>query len=127
MNIFTILALKSKRVKLLSSAWRHFENFFLLFLMITSFHMFFSVVYSQISHIGETIFLSKMVFNLNKDLRTIWKDIGQIFTQVQTVAKGTIYCTYRLTDGSTDETIYHCRPTFLITSEAVAAANHVYL
>ena len=30
MNVFTLLALKSKRIELLSSAWWHFEDFFLL-------------------------------------------------------------------------------------------------
>ena len=61
MNVFTLLALKSKRIKLLSSAWWHFEDFFLLFLMVTDFNVFFTVVWSQISREGETIFLSKMV------------------------------------------------------------------
>ena len=61
MNVFTLLALKSKRIELLSSAWWHFEDFFLLFLMVTDFNVFFTVVWSQIRHKGETIFLSKMV------------------------------------------------------------------
>ena len=41
MNVFTLLALKSKRIELLNSAWRHFEDFFKLFLMVTDFNMFF--------------------------------------------------------------------------------------
>ena len=61
MNIFTLLALKSKRIEPLSSAWWHFEDFFLLFLMVIDFNVFFIVVWSQIRHKGETIFLSKMV------------------------------------------------------------------
>ena len=61
MNVFTLLALKSKRIELLSSAWWHFEDFFFLFLMVIDFNVFFIVVWSQIRHKGETIFLSKMV------------------------------------------------------------------
>ena len=64
MNVFTLLALKSKRIELLSSAWWHFEDFFLLFLMVTDFNVFFTVVWSQIRHKGETIFLSKMVLSI---------------------------------------------------------------
>ena len=60
-NVFTLLALKSKRIELLSSAWRHFEDFFKLFSMVTDFNRGFQVVSSQISPIGETIFLTKMV------------------------------------------------------------------
>ena len=37
-NVFTLLALKFKQIELLSSAWRHFEDFFNLFLMITDFN-----------------------------------------------------------------------------------------
>jgi len=40
MNVFTLLALKSKRIELLSSAWWHFEDFFVLFLMVTDFNVF---------------------------------------------------------------------------------------
>merc|ERR1711911_542307 len=36
-NIFTLLALKSKQIELLSSAWRHFEGFFKLFPMVIDF------------------------------------------------------------------------------------------
>ena len=61
MNVFTLLALKSKRIELLSSAWRHFEDFFKLFPMVTDFNRFFKVVLSQISHIGGTFILAKMV------------------------------------------------------------------
>ena len=39
-NVFTLLALKSKRIELHSSAWRHFEDFFKLFLMVTDFNRF---------------------------------------------------------------------------------------
>ena len=46
MNVFTLLALKSKRIELLSSAWWHFEDFFLLFVMVTDFNVFFTVVWS---------------------------------------------------------------------------------
>ena len=60
-NIFTLLALKSKRIELLSSAWRHFEDFFKFFPMVTDFDRFFLVVSSQISHIGGTFILVKMV------------------------------------------------------------------
>ena len=61
MNVFTLLALKFKRIELLSSAWRHFEDFFKLFPMVTDFKWFFSVVLSQSSHIGGTFILAKMV------------------------------------------------------------------
>ena len=37
------------------------KKIFLLFSMVTDFSVFFSVVWSKISYIGETIFLSKMV------------------------------------------------------------------
>ena len=40
-NVFTLLALKSKRIELLNSAWRHFTDFFELFPMVTDFNMFF--------------------------------------------------------------------------------------
>ena len=60
-NVFTLLALKSKRIELLSSAWRHFEDFFKLFLMVTNFNEVYSVVLSQISHVGWTFILAKMV------------------------------------------------------------------
>jgi len=58
-NVFTLVALKSKRIELLSSAWRNFEDFFQA--LYNDFNRFFQVVSSQISHIGGTIFLAKMV------------------------------------------------------------------
>ena len=65
-NIFTLLALKSKRIELLSSAWRHFEDFFKLFPMITDFNEVYSVVLSQISHVGGTFILAKMVVAISR-------------------------------------------------------------
>ena len=60
-NIFTVLALKSKQIELLSSALSHFEDFFKFFPMVTDFDRFFKVVSSQISHNGGTLILAKMV------------------------------------------------------------------
>ena len=40
-NVFTLLALKSKQIELLNFAWRHFEDFLKLFLMVTDFNMVF--------------------------------------------------------------------------------------
>ena len=79
-NFFTLLTLKSKQIELLSSTWWHFEDFFLLFLIVTDFNVFFTNVWSQISHKGETIFLSKMVcFQFRRadfakiEKKTTWK------------------------------------------------------
>ena len=41
MNIFTLLALKSKQIEPLSSAWRHFKDFYLLFLKVRDFDIVF--------------------------------------------------------------------------------------
>ena len=40
-NIFTLLALKSKQIEPLSSAWRHFKDFYLLFLKVRDFDIVF--------------------------------------------------------------------------------------
>ena len=58
-NIFTHLALKSKQK---SSVRRHLRDFFLmLFLLVTDFSIGLFTVWLQISGVGETIFLSKIV------------------------------------------------------------------
>ena len=54
-NIFTLSALKSRRLELLSSAWRYLKDLFLLFAKVTDFNIVFKVVLSLISHISETI------------------------------------------------------------------------
>lgn len=72
MNIFTLLALKSKRIELLRSAWWHFEDFFLLFLMITDFNLFFTVVWSQISHKGDIFEQDGILGSFLNGTRIIW-------------------------------------------------------
>ena len=45
MNHFTLSAVKSKRIELQNSAWRHLIAFLQSFLMVTDFHMFLWIIW----------------------------------------------------------------------------------
>ena len=60
-NTFTVFALKSKRIELQRSAWRHLTAFLKIFQMVTIFPMVLFTLLMKCDKIGRTLVLNKIV------------------------------------------------------------------
>ena len=62
MNSFTLFALKSKRIELQCSAWRHLIAFLKSFLTVTGFPRVFFTIWMKYDKNYRTLVLNKIVF-----------------------------------------------------------------
>ena len=65
-NLFTLSAVKSKRIELQNSAWWHLIAFLQSFLMVTNFHMFSWIICSEYRKTWRTLNLTKIVIKSHK-------------------------------------------------------------